>query len=246
MGLDVIISKSSNPCFNLSLEEYFLEKPGLAPGTIYLFFYENLPSVILGKSLDIQKEVFTHKKTPPVIRRASGGGSVVHFRGNLNFGLLLSIEQYPELYPIDVSYQKILGALARAYPLPAQPAGISDLSVWQQGKLKKVSGNSQVRRKKKILHHGTLLYDLENLPAVNYYLRPPPKEPEYRQNRNHKDFLIQSIPATAKAALIRRVIETFSAEFALSPRLYRLNNAEKREIRKRTAEFAAKNLIKPD
>lgn len=243
MKLCVYISGNSNPFYNLSTEEYFLEKADLSPGQVFLFFYENLPSVILGKSLELTCEVYTHKKTPPVIRRSSGGGSVVHFQGNLNFGLLLSLETWPELFKIDASYQKILGALARAYPLPARPAGISDLSIWQQGALKKVSGNSQIRKRKKLLHHGTLLYDLKNLNAVSYYLKPPPKEPGYRQKRKHKDFLVKAIPATSKAVLIGRVIEAFSAEFELTPRLCRLDATEKKEIQKRAAHFSLKRRL---
>jgi len=59
---------------------------------------------------------------------------------------------------------------------------------------KKISGNAQARKKKYFLHHGTFLYDFD-IGKIPYYLKYPPKEPNYRKNRSHSDFLT-NIPLT--------------------------------------------------
>lgn len=63
-------------------------------------------------------------------------------------------------------------------------AGTSDLAAGQR----KFSGNAQQRKKRFLLHHGTLLYSLDFI-RVARYLRLPPREPEYRAGRSHDQFL---------------------------------------------------------
>ena len=62
--------------------------------------------------------------------------------------------------------------------------GISDVVVGDR----KISGNAQARRWGGVLLHGTLLRDLD-LALVEACLRHPPREPEYRRGRSHRDFL---------------------------------------------------------
>ena len=88
------------------------------------------------------------------------------------------------------AHQVDFPALAGAVPC-ITPVGISDLAV--EGK--KFSGNAQQRKRDHLLHHGTLLYsfDLDLLPR---YLKAPPRQPEYRAQRAHEDFL-GNVPLTA-------------------------------------------------
>ena len=52
----------------------------------------------------------------------------------------------------------------------------------------KFSGNSQQRKRRYFLHHGTLLCgcDISLMPK---YLHPPERQPDYRQNRPHAEFV---------------------------------------------------------
>src|SRR5262249_36514773 len=63
-------------------------------------------------------------------------------------------------------------------------AGISDLALGGR----KFSGNAQQRKRGHLLHHGTLLYAFD-VGRIARYLRLPPRQPEYRAGRSHRDFL---------------------------------------------------------
>src|SRR2546429_689077 len=63
-------------------------------------------------------------------------------------------------------------------------AGVSDLAV--DGR--KVSGNAQQRKREHFLHHGTLLYGFDATTMARY-LRLPPRQPDYRQRRQHAEFV---------------------------------------------------------
>ena len=200
MPLRVKILQSKGAWSALKMEENFLaERPNSKD--CFLFIYENLSSVILGRTLKVEQEVFLRKSHPPVYRRLSGGGSVVHFPGNVNYSFAAPLEQYPQLFSVPDSYQVLLSALCSGFPahLKIQQKGLSDLALFQRGLWRKISGNSQVRRKGWILQHGTFLYNLDDLSQISYWLKPPPKEPEYRKSRKHKEFMVQSLQGLNKS-----------------------------------------------
>ena len=122
----------------------------------------------------------------PILRRSSGGGTVLLGAGCLLYTLILDSERTPELAGIRSSYAYILARVAAALPEMngVEPAGISDLAAAGR----KFSGNAQQRKRRYLLHHGTLLYAFD-LSRVERYLRPPPRQPEYRAGRDHAAFL---------------------------------------------------------
>ena len=124
----------------------------------------------------------------PVLRRSSGGGTVMQGKGCLNYTLILSRER-PEIQDLRRSYLFILGriiAAIKALNIDAVCRPLSDIALADSDK--KVSGNAQKRSKKFILHHGTLLYQFDAR-KIETYLAMPGDVPEYRQNRSHLDFV---------------------------------------------------------
>jgi lipoate-protein ligase A len=123
----------------------------------------------------------------PISRRASGGGTVLLGRGCLLFSLILNYKRAVELTEILPSYRYILDRIRDALAV-VQPglevAGASDLALGGR----KVSGNSQQRKRRHLLHHGTFLYDFE-LESIGRYLHLPKRQPEYRAGRTHAEFL---------------------------------------------------------
>ena len=130
----------------------------------------------------------------PILRRASGGGTVLLGAGCLCFSLVLSYDRSAALRDIRPSYCYILAGIRDALSdiVPGITcAGTSDLAV--NGR--KFSGNSQQRKRRFLLHHGTLLYDFD-LDQLSRYLRMPARQPDYRCGREHAAFLT-NLPATA-------------------------------------------------
>ncbi len=123
----------------------------------------------------------------PITRRSSGGGTVLLGPKCLLFTLILPLQSHDDLTRVRESYRVILSRLVRALT-PLQPgiewAGSSDLVV--QGR--KFSGNAQQRKRRFLLHHGTLLHGFDRT-AVERYLKLPPRRPDYRADRCHAEFL---------------------------------------------------------
>ncbi len=117
-----------------------------------------------------------------VVRRESGGGTVVVGPGCVNYAVRMDLDQRPELLAVEASYALLLEGLARR--LECTVAG-SDLMMGDR----KVSGNAQRRTRGWLLHHGTLLCGMD-LERVTRYLREPARRPEHRGRRTHAEFLI--------------------------------------------------------
>lgn len=141
----------------------------------------------------------------PILRRGSGGGTVLLGRGCLLFSLVLPIDDHPDFADLHRSYRHIADRLEHAIASVVPNLthdGISDLVVNDR----KVSGNAQQRKRTHILHHGTLL-DHFDLLAIDRYVKHPPKMPDYRRDRKHADFV------TNLGVGIDRLRELLEAEF---------------------------------
>ena len=118
--------------------------------------YINLPSVIVGKHQNTFAEVnlpYVYRHKIPVIRRLSGGGTVFHDTGNLNFTFITQNESGKQI-DFQRFTEPILNALHQL-GIPATRSGRNDLLL--DGL--KISGNAEHVHKNRTLHHGTLLYN---------------------------------------------------------------------------------------
>jgi len=163
----------------------------------YLRFWESSKIfIVLGRIGHAEIDVnSTHAQEDniPVLRRSSGGGTVLQGPGCLNYTLVLSKQKHPELNDLRQSYQwisaKVIEALSRA-GVEAYFRPMSDLAIGADEK--KFSGNAQRRGKRTILHHGTILYKFD-LALISRYLNMPKDTPPYRKRRPHTDF-VTNIP----------------------------------------------------
>lgn len=147
--------------------------------------------VVLGSTNKTEAEVDTDACRTlgvPLYRRASGGGAVLQGPGSMCYALILRIDKMPELGGIAESNRHIMDtqrdALQPIIEHPIEVKGFTDLTVGGR----KFSGNSQRRKQKYLLFHGTLLLDFD-LTMIARTLRMPVKRPEYRGERAHKEFL---------------------------------------------------------
>ncbi len=204
---------SRNCGVNLAFEERFFhsEKDEQA---IYLIFYENEESIVLGKSLVLDEEVFLHKKISPVYRRISGGGTVQHAPGNLNYAIFLSLGTFPELMHVSLSYEKLLTAVANGIGPRVAIRGYSDLGYAVRGDHRKFSGNAQCRKRGWLMLHGTLVYSPATLRRIPWHLKLPPKQPAYRAGRSHRSFMTNVLPCYSREILMHRLRKGISHAFS--------------------------------
>jgi lipoate-protein ligase A len=147
-----ISSQIHNPFFNLAVEEYLLQ----TRKDDFLILSVNDPCVIVGKHQVVHREVnakYIEEKGIPVIRRISGGGTVFHDRGNLNFAFIRQSEAGKQV-DFKRYTQPVIDFLS-SVGVKVVFEGKNDLTV--DGL--KISGNAEHVYRERVLHHGTLLFD---------------------------------------------------------------------------------------
>lgn len=150
--------KNTNPFFCLAAEEYLLKN---FDDDIFMLWQSN-HTVVVGKHQNALGEIDYHylrDKNITLARRISGGGTVYHDAGNVNFTFIKNVNSPAEIN-FKMFTQPVVEALLRL-GARATNSGRNDLLI--QGK--KISGNAEHVYKNRVLHHGTLLFDsdLKNL-----------------------------------------------------------------------------------
>ena len=158
-----ISSPSTDPAFNLALEQYVFDH--MDRSEEYFMLWQNENTIVVGKNQNTFAEVnqkAADEKGVRVVRRLSGGGAVYHDLGNLNFTFILDAKNAADL-DIRLFCQPI-AELLQSLGVPAEVNGRNDITI--EGK--KFSGNSQYLKQGRIMHHGTLMLnsDLSVVSAV--------------------------------------------------------------------------------
>ncbi|MCB2221917.1 MAG: lipoate--protein ligase [Bacteroidetes bacterium] len=152
--MQIINRPQTDPYFNLAAEEYLLK----SVSEDCFMLWRNEPSIIVGKHQNTLAEInypFVRSKNLPVIRRISGGGTVFHDPGNINF-TFIALGERDKLVDFRRFTKPIIEVL-NTMGLPAVFEGKNDIRI----KGLKISGNAEHVYKNKVLHHGTLLYNAQ-------------------------------------------------------------------------------------
>lgn len=144
----------TDPYYNLALEEYIFTHEKL--GKSFVMLWQNKNTIVIGRNQNPFKEINTddvRKLNTKILRRITGGGSVFHDMGNINYSFISNCEKGEE---IDFSQfaAPILETLDQ-FGVKAECNQRKDLVI--EGK--KISGTAQTVRNGRLLHHGTLLFD---------------------------------------------------------------------------------------
>ncbi len=142
----------------MAAEEYLLKN--FSDDIFMLWQSEN--TIVVGKHQNLLAEInypFVRKNSITVARRISGGGTVFHDIGNVNFAFIKNVSS-----PAEVNFKMFTAPVVDALEklnLEATSSGRNDLLI--NGL--KISGNAEHIFKNRVLHHGTLLFnsDLKNL-----------------------------------------------------------------------------------
>ncbi|MEM9701268.1 MAG: lipoate--protein ligase family protein [Planctomycetota bacterium] len=191
-----------DPREDLALDEALLRQTDEEGGPGVLRLWERPDHcVVLGRANRLAKNVngvACDAAGVPILRRSSGGGTVLLGPGALCWSLVLPVGPggpgRAEGVPNDVGgvTAAIMHRLAETLGKQAPGIGVdgtSDLTIASQtGSRLKIGGNAQRWLKRAMLHHGTLLYDFD-LPAIRRFLTAPERQPDYRADRAHGAFV---------------------------------------------------------
>lgn len=175
---------------NLAVDEALLDEAENGGQEVLRLWRFSRPVVVIGRGSKAHGEVdldFCRQQSIPVLRRCSGGASILAGPGCWMYSVVLSLEQRPLLRNVDSAHQFVMTRLARAVAeqqSAVELCGICDLTIDR----KKFSGNSLRIAKNHLLYHGTVLQQVD-LELLSKCLRTPPRQPDYRSGRPHDQFV---------------------------------------------------------
>jgi lipoate---protein ligase len=168
------------------------------------------PIVVLGRGSDPERELdlqACRDDGVPVVRRSGGGCAVVLDPGNLIVGVALRV---PGLLGSLEHFRRIsawlIAGLERVGLGGVRREGPSDL-VRGEHKV----GGACIHRSRDLLHYGASLLVSPRVELMERYLRHPPREPEYRRGRSHREF-VGALHAGVSAEVITAIEEALRRE----------------------------------
>jgi lipoate-protein ligase A len=201
------ISTTRDPYLNLSIEHHILQKAD--PESTILFLYVNRPSIILGRNqnpwlevnlalLNTPDDASSAKPRPhnvDLVRRRSGGGTVFHDEGNVNWAVICPSAEFTRDKHAEMVVRALRGCgidrarvntrhdivldqgerrsdTSDSEDTHATPYQLSETDSAYTRPLK-VSGSAYKLTRRRALHHGTCLLSSPFLSAIPEYLHSP-------------------------------------------------------------------------
>jgi lipoate-protein ligase A len=156
-----------DPALNLALEEYAVRNLNI--NHEYALLYVNSPCIIIGRHQNAFEEInYPHilQNNFPVYRRISGGGTVYHDPGNLNFSFITRYDK--KKFNNYAFFNRTILETLQSLHVPAELNKRNDIVIEE----KKISGNAQFTSLDRMVSHGTLLFKAD-LRKLHDSLQPP-------------------------------------------------------------------------
>ncbi|CAO2831546.1 unnamed protein product [Amaranthus hypochondriacus] len=181
------------------------------------------PTIVMGVSgkptelLDVRSVL---QQKIPVIKRFTGGGTVIVDDGTIFVSFICNKDAVPNLQPYP-------------HPIMAWSSLLYNKVFCEAGDFKlrendyvfgshKFGGNAQSITKNRWIHHTSFLWDYEE--ANMAYLKIPQRAPKYRQARDHSEFICRMKDILPRSAFIVRTIKAVESQFSV--RFVPLNEIE--------------------
>ena len=147
------VNPSTDPFYNQAFEEFVFDN--FQEDEIF-YLWQNRACVVVGSYQNICREVDVkalRRMRIPIVRRMTGGGTVYHDLGNINYTY---IARQDCALDYDRCLAPVIGALNRM-GVPARKNRSCDIAIGEQ----KISGSAQRTAGGRVLHHGTLLFQAD-------------------------------------------------------------------------------------
>jgi lipoate---protein ligase len=216
---------SGDPYFNLAAEEYLLKSSKES----YFITSINNPSVIIGKHQIAHAEAnvtFISEMKIPVIRRISGGGTVYHDAGNLNFTFI-----HESLTGHQIDFKKHTEPITEFLKEQDVDARFDGKNQINADGIK-ISGNAEHIYKNRVLHHGTILFEssLENLHSALKQNAGKYSSRAVQSNRTPVTNLVGRLKNIKNINELRSRLIDYIFAINLSSEKYSFNDSEIEEI----------------
>ena len=154
----------------------------------FLIWQPDKMYIILGASNRAEEALYldhVRQDDITVMKRPSGGQTVMLTPNNLVIAAVFSDQQVMKPKDIFSMLNKlIISSIAETGMTDLSQRGISDIAI--DGK--KILGSSIYKNKDKLLYHAVLNLG-EPASTFERYLKHPTREPDYRNGRNHSEFV---------------------------------------------------------
>lgn len=138
---------------------------------------------ISGKADELIHLDLAEQNQIPILRRFSGGGTVIVDEHTLFTTWICEKSQFPfPAFPEPIM-RWVASVYQEALQHPQFALRDNDFVIGE----KKIGGNAQYIKKDRWLQHTSFLWDYR--PERMSYLKHPPKTPAYREGRSHEEFL---------------------------------------------------------
>jgi len=199
----IIISEEQDPYYNLALEEDLLR--GVESDEVILYLWQNEKTVVIGRNQNPYLECDISQLTAGGIRlarRISGGGTVYHDLGNLNFTFI-----YQERNKNLEQQLNVIKQAVEALGVTVEFSGRNDLTIQGQ----KFSGHAFYAENGHEFHHGTLMVDVD-LSRLGQVLKPSKLKMQAKGITSVKSRVInlgQLVPSCTVNQLIDLLVTSF-------------------------------------
>ena len=165
------------------------------------------PCVVLGRASKWAEEanaIACERDSVPILRRVSGGASIVAGPGCLMYSVLISYQIRPAWRMLDIAHSEVMTRMRQAVqnslnslntPVQIDLKGTCDLTLNNR----KFSGNALRCKRHWMLYHGTIMVAMP-LEWISEYLLEPPRQPDYREKRVHSSFVVNLMDSRVGAA----------------------------------------------
>ncbi len=170
-------------------------------------------AVVLGRSSRPEMELhldYCRSENIPIFRRRGGGCSVWLDPGNIIVSLAFPIREPGNVHERFARISRWMCQGLHILEIPCEIAGISDLVLGNR----KIGGSALYLRRN-LLYYSTTLLHHPDVEAMERILRHPPREPDYRRGRSHRDFVGQ-LDGLANFADIRSLVAELQKVLRLS------------------------------
>ncbi|KAI1481403.1 hypothetical protein F4774DRAFT_375217 [Daldinia eschscholtzii] len=242
--VQVYISRATDPYLNLSIEHFLLQKS--PPDSVVLFLYTNHPCVVVGRNQNPWVEVnlgllgpgrsnvvdesggnTTSQGPVLLVRRRSGGGTVFHDSGNVNYSVICPPAAFDRNKHAEMVVRALRSLGVSGSRVNERHDIVLDVPEQTQTQTFKISGSAYKLTRLRSLHHGTCLLRSPNLPLVGPLLRSPAAPFIKARGVESVRSPIRNVEIPDTAAFEEAVVAEFGAMYGnVDPEIIRATDAE--------------------